>query len=339
MSPRTPRSSDELRTRSDDPDAPPGPKSARPGRSSSDPFDSRTTDEISAMLSSSMELPQPDPMLGGSSSWDLERAAAQDSPGAAPRLRSADGLDIGVETAPRHAAAGPRREREEGASWTSVILKSYASAVTLALAWLLWSGRTTPKAVPAREAPAPRRPAVEPTAPTASSAAVADVPAGRLTSLGKPIVVGDLEITPLMVLHRSVRTSRNLGEENLVRDHDGCLALTLRLKNLATEDSLQPLAAEDLRDGEAFAIDAPPAGRIGMFALAAGSAWTIEEQQFPTLDPGAVEDVVLVSEPIPAERLGPAMTWRFRVAADAGRTERADVGVRFGRDQVHGDGG
>ncbi|WP_165249710.1 hypothetical protein [Paludisphaera soli] len=345
MNPRPPSSSaDEPRTRSDDPDAPPGPRSSRTPRKPAGEPHSGASDEISVILSSAIAEPDPDPMLGGSSSWDLQRIAAEQA-ARESRVGRTDRLDIGVETSSPASSLAPDAPltRSEAApySWSSVLLRSYASAVTMALVWVLWSGRTIPRepapAPASRDVSATRRRAVEP-APAPSAAPLADVPASRTTTLGKSIVVDDLEVTPLVILHKSVRISRDLGEERLVRDHDGCLVLTLRLKNLSPDEAVRPLEAGDLTDGEAFAIESPPGPRLGLLAFDSGSEWTIDEQQFPTIEPGAVEDVVLVSEPAPRSRLGSTTTWRFRLRADAGRDARADVAVRFGRDEVHGDG-
>lgn len=345
MSPRhSSSSSDEPRSRSDDPDVPPAPKKPRARRPSTGPPPTPTSDEISVMLSSAMTEPEPDPMLGGASSWDLARIAREQAAGGTSRDRSSDRVDIGVETAApviRFATAGGSRDGSDAAySWSGVILRSYASAVTLALIWVLWTGKTIPKgpapAATSREAPALRRRAVEPPLPASD---LPGAPAGRTTTLGEAIVVDDLEILPLVVLHKSVRISRDLGEERLVRDHDDCLFLTLRLKNLSSGESLQPLDVADLLDGEAFAIEAPPGARLGLFTLGPRTEWTVDEQTFPAIAPGESEDVVLVSEPVPSSRLGPNLTWRFRVRTAADRPERADVAVRFGRGEIHGDGG
>ncbi|OJW19166.1 MAG: hypothetical protein BGO49_11750 [Planctomycetales bacterium 71-10] len=325
-----PPSSDELRPRSDEPDVAP-----RPARRRSP--DSTTSDEISVLLSSSLDSPEPDPMLGGSSSWDLARAAARQADDPASLTDPTSGLDVGVDLA---APVEPASHREEpGASerphdWAGLLVRSYASAVTLALGWLLWTGKASPPpAEPAREVPARRR-AVEPP-PSAVATAAPASPSLRTTGLGRPVVVDGLEVTPLLVLRRGVRAVRSLGEESLVREHDGCLALTVRLKNLSADgERLRPIVAADLVDGDAFAIDAPPGPRVAMFALAPGSGWAVEDQTFPEVGPGEIADVVLLSEPLGDRRLSPGMTWRFRVATDPARERREGLGVTFGPDDI-----
>lgn len=320
-------SPDELRPRMDDPEVAP-----RPGRRRSP--DSNTSDEISVLLSSSLESPEPDPMLGGSSSWDLARDGDEPSSPSDPTA----GLDVGVDlSAP--VEPGPRREGpedcERARDWAGLLVRSYASALTLALGWVLWTGKAWfPHASEsAREAPTARRRAVEP-APTVAAAPAASV-AVRTTGLGKPIVVDGLEVTPLLVLRKGVRVVRNLGEELLVREHDGCLALTIRLRNLSADgEPFRPIVAADLVDGDAFAIDAPPGARIAMFALAPASGWAVEDQTFPEVGPGEVADVVLLSEPLGDRRLPPGMTWRFRVATGPGRMRREGLGATFGPDDI-----
>lgn len=324
-------SSDELRPRSDDPDVVP-----RPARRRSP--DSTTSDEISVLLSSSLESPEPDPMLGGSSSWDLARAAERQADESATPLEPTAGLDVGVDLAAPVESASHREEPgavERPQDWAGLLVRSYASAVTLALGWLLWTGKASPPpAEPVREAPAARRRVVEPASASVATVAPAS-PSVRTTGLGKPIVVDGLEVTPLLVLRRGVQAVRSLGEESLVREHEGCLALTIRLKNLSADgEPLRPIVAADLVDGDAFAIDAPPGLRIAMFALAPGGGWAVEDQTFPEVGPGEVADVVLLSEPLGERRLASGMTWRFRVATDPARERREGLGVTFGPDDI-----
>lgn len=323
-------SSDELRPRSDDPDA-----AVKPGRRRSP--DSTTSDEISVLLSSSLGGAEPDPMLGGSSSWDLGRASARQADGPAPFADPTSGLDVGVDLA---APMEPASHREQPGSserpddWAGLLLRSYASAITLALGWLLWTGKASPPPPePARETPARRR-GVE-AVPAAIAAAAPASPSVRTTGLGRAIIVDGLEVTPLLVLRRGVRAVRSLGEEALVREHEGCLALTVRLKNLSADgEPLRPIVDADLTDGDAFAIDAPPGPRIAMFALALGGGWAVEDQTFPEVGPGEVADVVLLSEPLDDRRLASGMTWRFRVATDPAREHREALGVTFGPDDI-----
>ncbi|WP_337173078.1 hypothetical protein [Paludisphaera sp.] len=325
--------------RTDDPDAPPRPRHGR-----RTPPDPATPDEFSVLLSPS--LADADSTLGsGPSSWDLAKMAARQAERPNPAEPPRSGLDVGVDLAP---AAGTDRGRATAehagpaVDWPGLLLRSYASAVTLGLAWLLWSGKLSPPPAPsrpapsAREAAAPRRRVVEPSPPPIVAAAPANSPAVTTVSLGRSILADEIEVTPLLVLRRSVRLVRDLGEESILREHGDCLALTIRLRNLSEggEREARPIVAADLIDGDAFGVDAPSGPPIAMFALAPSADWSIEGQSFPAIAPGESADVVLLSEPLEGRRLSPGMTWRLRVATDPDRTRFAKLGVAFGPNDI-----
>jgi len=284
-------------------------------------------------------------MLGGSSSWDLPRLAREDVGRAEVPAPSADRLDLAVETSrvplPEAAGPGPAVGGEPPYSWPSLLLRSYASAVTLALAWVLWTGRSAngPEPGNARESSPPRRRVAETASTPSSAPGLPDLPASRTTALGKTLVVDDLELTPLMVLHKSVRLTRDLGEDRLVRDYDHCLVLTVRVKNLSEGRAIRPLEAGDLVNGEAFAIESmPPGARLGLFTLGPESEWSIDEQEFPKIAPGESGDLRLISEPVAASRLAGALNWRLRLRTSASRPDGTDLAVRLNRTEIHGDG-
>lgn len=327
-----PRSDDDAGIRSDD------PESTRSGlhRKPHAP-DSATSDEINFLLSSSLEKPEPDPMLGGSSSVDFPLDAKATRTG----TRSADGLNFGVRVAPPSdevPTAPPARPQSD--LW-NVVLKSYASAVTLALIWVLWTGRAArppEAAAPQRDSATARRRAVEPEPPV-SSEAIEPRAAAKPSPLRKPILLDDLEITPLTVLRKSVRVSRvQQGADARAVNDRNCLVLTLRIKNLRTDDDLTPVTAQDLWNTASFAIDAPPGAPIAMYTTGLRAGWTIDDQTFPTIKPGEFGDVTLVSEPVSSSRLIGAMVWRFRVATDPDRGRKVDVAVGFDVDDVHSGG-
>ncbi|WP_165064635.1 hypothetical protein [Paludisphaera rhizosphaerae] len=328
MNTAPPRSDDDARTRSDDPEP------ARPTRPRKPiPPDSRTSDEINAMLSSSLEKPEPDPMLGGSSSVDLQEDAKR-KPGV---THPSDGLDFDVRVASSSDEVSSDSHPRSRSDLGNVLLKSYASAVTLALIWVLWTGRTArppDAATSQRETPSRRR-VVDVDPPAAVEAPV--VPAeAKTTPLRKPIVVGDLEITPLTILWKDVQVSRKQqGKAARIVNARNCLVLTLRIKNLSTEQTLTPLTSQDLWNTASFAIEAPQGPPIAMYTTGSRAEWTIDEQSFRSIEPGGVVDVSLVSEPMPSDRLTTGMTWRFRIATDPERSEKANVAVSFDRDDVH----
>jgi hypothetical protein len=329
---------EDRQPRSDDPDASPR---SRPRRARRGPPDPAAGDEKSVLHSPLLAAGEPDSLLVGFSSWDLAKVAAIQAERPIPGKDPTSGLDVGVDLASSSDVNHSRvaTAAEPTIDWPRHLLMSYASAVTLGLVWLFWSGKLSPPpprpaAAPTREVLAPRRRVVDPAPPVvaanrASRSTVPTVP------LGKSIVVDGVEVTPLLVLRQGTRLVRDLGEESLVREHDDCLALTIRLKNLSVVgEAPRPIVAEDLADGDDFAIDVPSGPPIAMFALAPGLDWEIEGQSFPAVPPGESADVVLLSEPLGGRRLPPGMTWRLRVATDPERTRFARLGVTFGPNDI-----
>lgn len=219
-------------------------------------------------------------------------------------------------------------------SWPNVILGSYASAVTLALIWVLATGKTLPRhrvQAPNREFEAPPLifpRAFEPIAPDGS------------VNLGETIAVGDLEVMPLMVLHRTARISEGAGLEDSGQEVPNCLTLTIRLKNTSVDRELTPLeppSAWNEGFGEAHYVELGTRRRILALALNWESNEAIDSQSPPVIAPGAVADVVLVSEPVAFGRLAGPLTWWITLRT--GEDETETIGVRFSRRDVSEVGG
>jgi len=214
-------------------------------------------------------------------------------------------------------------------SLSTVILGSYASAVTLALIWIL----ATAKTLPGRRAETSGR--VFEDRPSVSSRAFDSFASDRSVNLGKTMVVGDLEIMPLMVLHKTVRTTRGDGREGSGREIPNCLTLTVRLKNTSKDRPLTPLEHPSVWNGDSGDTSHVEMGmgrRISVLDLNWQSDESIDSQRFPAIAPGAVADIVLVSEPVPFERLVGPLTWW--VALKTGEDEMETIGVRFSRREV-----
>lgn len=322
--PRTPIPDAMGSTDSEPPSAPgrlePAPSAAAP--------DPTTADDINLMLTTSIERPEPDPMLG-----------------------SADPLnvDFGVQlTRSRVEAHGDRSDdRSHGSidrilgdarrppySWSTLLLASYSSAVTLALIWVLMTNRGFRR--PDTAVPPP--PAIDWGQTAAKTPATGSTRTEyRVTTLGMPLIVGDLEVTPLSVRFRDVRLLRivnpEAGGRRRVAD---CLVLTLRLTNKSSDRRLTPLELATVRDSgdatDGSFIESATGERIGMFELAMESEWSIEHQSFPSVKPGKSEDVILVSEPIHDRKLASPLVWRVRIQTDAGESE--EIGVRFDRQEI-----
>lgn len=250
--------------------------------------------------------------------------------------RSEFSTSDGEERPPRDVGAMWSRANRanSGVSWPFVILGSYASAVTLALVWVLATGKTLPRhrAYPiSREAEA---------RPPAASRAPAPIPADRSVSLGKTLIVGDLEIMPLMVLRKTVRAPANADAEQGGREIRGCLSLTLRLKNLSAGLALKPMGPSNAETGDAGAppyLEMGTGERVAMLDLSNTEGEPIDEQASSTIAPGAVADIVFLSEPAPSERLIGPFTWW--ITLKTGGDEPTTIGVRFSRREIDEVGG
>lgn len=238
------------------------------------------------------------------------------------------------------AAASEVRERPT--RWGTVLLGSYASAMTLACAWLLWeAGRHHPESTTALEPP--RAAVVRDEGPARADRSRKDegpapIPADRRTSLGKPLQVGDLEVTPLEVLRGPVRLVRDTPEGG--RRHreggDGALKLRLRLRNRSADTTFAPLDEAFVRDPDRGRPDSFVENgrddRIYPYRLAIRSEWTIVGQPFRDLRPGEAFDTVIVSAPDARVPAGSSPTWRLRLRTGANRDDV--IGVDFPADAI-----
>ena len=284
----------------------------------------------------------PDPIL---------RALAESAPGSAPpdeptapaaRPDPLDALrldDVSSRTTPAGPVAGTGPSQDDvvieyvnGPNWPMVVLASYASAATLALIWwvvlprLRGRGEGENFAAPPPAAVGARRPdrsrKVEPAAP---------IPADRITTIGKPLAVGSLEITPIDVARSDVRLRRAAlaggGEE---RDGgSGAMALRLRLRNMSSDAVFAPLDGAFVRDrddglSESF-VELDGGERVYLYPLPVDSEWSIAGQDFPALRPGeAKETRIITAADFPSTSSG--MTWRLKLRT--GLKETAVVGVK-----------
>ncbi|HEY2155940.1 MAG TPA: hypothetical protein VGH33_09945 [Isosphaeraceae bacterium] len=222
-------------------------------------------------------------------------------------------------------------EYVNGPHWPMVVLASYASAVTLALIWWVvvprLRGRSdidtvsapTPAAVDTPRADRSRK--VEPVEP---------IPADRITTLRKPLVVGSLEVTPLAVERTGVKLRRtSLSGKSEVKDGgSGARALRLRLRNTSGDSAFAPLERAAVRDGDdglcGSFVELDGGERVYLYPLAVDSEWSIAGQDFPELKPGeAKETRVFTAADFPATSSG--TTWRLKLRT--GLKDSAIVGV------------
>jgi hypothetical protein len=306
-------------------------------------------DDFFSMSSSSRIVPaEPDPILGqyvtpSSTSTLIEGP---------PRSRSGDGfprIDLGSKIAPgshresskleesiAEADADEEYEPEDRrSSWPLILLASYASAITLGLAWTLMKDRSREKtqaaegrpiavvvAEPARQAGLSRK--VEPPEPILGE---------HVAQMGRPLKVGDLEVTPIGVKRQTVTLVRSTAFANGDRKQGGkgALVLRLKLKNISKDAVFAPLDLAYLRErGKGIVdtfIETATDERIYPYPLAIESEWSIVDQGFEVLRPGESREVAIVSAPdAPPDSSGP-FTWRVRLRTGINRNDA--IGLRW----------
>jgi hypothetical protein len=274
---------------------------------------------------------------------------------AALQSSSEHGLDLDIRFSPspdvtRQAPAPARGTRPRGTAietvkgegearinWPLLLTASYASAVTLALAWVLWSGRGLAR----RVSVAPPEPS--PSASRDSKGQRRDVeperayetppplPAPNLTELGRPIRLGDLEVTPRWIVHRAVELTRLEGTTGEQRESPSSLVLTLQLTNRSPGLSLTPLDPDFVRESSAAIdhsyIETAGGPWIGMFRLAPESEWSLQDQVFPHLKPGESAETIVVSEPVLYDVPKGVLTWHVKLRTRPYQTDV--VGIQF----------
>ena len=221
-------------------------------------------------------------------------------------------------------------------SWSHVLLSSYSSAITLAMVWMLWSGRWSKSALPSTgssiEAPSEFSSRVVNAAPDIPPP---PIPAENLATIGKTIRVGELEITPLSVIAAPVELRRSIDPDTRRRE-EPALILRLKLTNVSKDRAFVPLEQSLVRERGVRPFDPyveTSQGKIiQLFPLAIDSEWAIVGQEFATLQPGEAEETVVVAESGSAENLGEELTWRVRLRIGVYRTDM--IGVRFSKDEV-----
>ena len=226
---------------------------------------------------------------------------------------------------------------ESRVPWALIFLMSYSSAVTLALTWVMWTGRSFR---PADAPSASVSPADAETLPKFDSSSPVGVlpalPADNLANLGATRQIGDLEITPLGIVSRRVALVRSIEPKNRRREESTSLVLRLRVKNVSKDNEFAPLERRFLREQSAAldrsTIETTPGNCIGLFPLALDSEWSIEGQSFSILKPGETVETVIASEPEVVDKLTDEMIWRIHLRIGTYRTDV--LGVRFNRHEI-----
>jgi hypothetical protein len=267
----------------------------------------------------------------------VDETAAEPDPEAEPPIADLVVLD----RSPRvEALTSEETSEEEGSDfeasipWGHVLLMSYASAITLALIWLLWTGRWS--RVPTSEPPSPSQPVVGPSSRVAEPAnAAPPIPAENRARIGQTIRLGDLEVTPMTVISAPVELVRSIEPDDRRLEAD-CLVLRLRVRNISRDHAFAPLGPELTRDRGLRPydpyIEASEGSSIRLFPLAADSEWAIVGQGLGSIKPGDTLVTFVAAEPGSAHHVASELTWRVRFRTGVYRTDM--LAVPFSRDEI-----
>ncbi|WP_435021938.1 hypothetical protein TA3x_002641 [Tundrisphaera sp. TA3] len=254
----------------------------------------------------------------------------------------------GIDTSPPAKPAPPAGSSEEWdgpdaadarTPWPMVLLGSYASAVTLALGFVLVRDRErgipaelAPRAPVAIEVPAegPAGRTVEPLAPLAED---------RTARFGVTLRVGSLAITPLDTKRRDV-VLRRVGLTGDVTERKGLpgtIILTLRLQNTSQDQVFAPfepgfVRQRGLSSPECFA-ETPDGERIYPYPLAFESEMGIVGQDFAELRPGESRDVVIAMSPKAATVSPESLSWRLRLRSGVDQVESIGIAPQGAKDR------
>ena len=222
--------------------------------------------------------------------------------------------------------------------WALIGLMCYSSAVTLALTWVLWTGRGfRPAEAPGATADQPAGESLPKVIESRPVTELAPLPAGNVARLGETVRIGDLEVTPVEVVVTQVELARSIEPHDWRREDADSVVLRLRLTNLSQDQSFAPLERAFVRE-QSSPLDrssiATNRGKlIGLFPLAIDSEWSIAGQEFPVLKPGESTETLIASELGAVDQLTSDMTWRVRLRIGPYKTDM--IGVRFHKDDVN----
>jgi hypothetical protein len=257
----------------------------------------------------------------------------------AMRLSSGEHPQARLGQRPTSSAGDSRDDLERETSrisWPFLLVASYASALTLALIWILVSGRSlisqTASTEPDRQ-PAGGRP-VDQAQP--HPAPLIRLPEDKLTSIGTGVRLGDLEVTPLGVAHGIVELLRLQGNLDDHREAGAALSLTVEIKNISRDHSFPPLESSLVRDqspgDDQPCLELADGRRIALFRLAPESEWSIVGESFPTLKPGQSFETRLVTEPVSLAELNDPLIWHLKLRITPFQTDV--LGVRLSRSSI-----
>ena len=263
---------------------------------------------------------------------DVFASASSDANGEDPASWPAHPVANPLAT-PQRAASDSTMDAEaiERAPWLVMLLASYASAMTIAVAWLLWHGYSRGAEV---KATLPSTTRVSWEKRLANQTPIGE---GNRVRLGRTITVDSLKFTPVSLTFGPVMLESVRPDGSVERTGGGhCLILAVMLENTSKRESFAPLERSALRhpdSGECESFIALAGSIVESYPLAISSERSVMGQNFGSLAPGHHFQTILVSEPDANDRLdGPAI-WRVPVRVSPDRI--VTIGIDFTPQDVH----
>ena len=325
----------------------PRPAAARPRGAG--PYLSGTSLLAPSLLVDSDDDLVPDPIsagLIGTTTTSATMAVDAPSGSAATTFSSLTAL-AGLDFGPRSTAAAPRLDSSTGSagwddpprsSWGNLLLASYASAVSLALAWTWYQHRgdrrmippVAPTAMVAESLPVEgrldgRSKRVEILRPIADDHLIPLGQARQFDSLRvEPIAIGRQDLT-LERINMAGKTERRTGDRRTI-------ILRLRLMNRSADQVFAPLDPAFVRgrpDGAADTLLELDDGRkVYPGSLAVDSEWVAVGENFGDLRPGESREVIFTTAAnAPPDAENRPATWRIKLRTGVGTSDV--VGIRL----------
>ena len=267
----------------------------------------------------------------------------------APALPSSDGSGFNLDIDPGRArglagsqdiALGSNDRDDAGSaatSWRSVLVTSYASAVTLALIWTLLQTRgsrpsvVTPPPVAVAEKFSDKG---ELGTQSRKVEAIRPISGDHLLKLGQVRDFGSLQVEPKAISRQDLKLERvNLVGKTERRDGPKrAVVLTMRIQNRSPDLVFAPVDPAFVRgrSDNVFEtlLELDDGRKIYPNPLAIASEWTVVGETFADLRPGESRDVIFATDanaPVNAERQ--AGTWRIKLRTGLDTT--TEFGVRL----------
>jgi hypothetical protein len=217
--------------------------------------------------------------------------------------------------------------------WFQVFLLSYASAVTLALTWMVLTGRSfhpTDRSLTSSATASDAGPA-KASASRVDGKTLPPIPDENMVALGSAVRIEDLQVRPLSVALARVELVGALDASKYNAEESESLVLRIQLTNLSKRQRFAPLELAYVRDQSSpldrCLITTPGSATIGTYPLAVDSEWSIIGQEPRVLDRGETMETIIASEPKVSALVASDMIWRIRLRIGPFRSDV--VGVRF----------